>query len=118
MNKRSVGSKYEEMAALYLNKMGVIVTDRNYRNHYGEIDIIGRQGGYFIFFEVKYRKDTGSGNPVEAVDLKKQYRISRVADHYRIYRKLKDTDNVRFDVVAILGDKIEWYKNAFSYIPY
>lgn len=117
MNRRSVGSKYEDLAALYLEKNGVRITERNYRNRSGEIDLIGRSEGYFIFFEVKYRKDSAAGDPVEAVDLKKQYRISRVADHFRIYRKLKDSDNIRFDVIAIKGSEIEWYKNAFYYIP-
>ena len=117
MNKRSVGSKYEDIAAGYLENNGVRITERNYRNRYGEIDLIGRAEGYFIFFEVKYRKDGTAGDPIEAVDHRKQYRISRVADHFRIYKKLKDSDNVRFDVIAIRGNEIEWYKNAFFYIP-
>ena len=117
MNKRRIGSKYEDIAACFLKNEGVMIIDRNYRNRYGEIDIVGRKDGYFIFFEVKYRKDEAAGNPAEAVDVRKQYRISRVADHFRIYRKLKDSDNVRFDVISIMGSRIEWYKNAFDYIP-
>ena len=116
MNKRSVGTKYEDMAAHYLQRNGVKIIARNFRSRQGEIDIVGYDGEYYIFFEVKYRKDQKSGAPAEAVDVRKQYRISRVADYFRVYRKLKDTDNVRFDVISILGDEIKWYKNAFSYI--
>jgi putative endonuclease len=50
------------------------------------------------------------------VDIRKQARISRVSDYFRVVRKVKDTDNVRFDVIAILGNDIRWYKNAFEYI--
>jgi putative endonuclease len=117
MNKRSVGSKYEDMAVSFLYAQGVKVIERNFRSRYGEIDIVGHDGDYYIFFEVKYRKTGALGDPALAVDQRKQYRISRVADYFRVYRKLKDNDNVRFDVIAILGDEIKWYKNAFEYIP-
>ena len=117
MNKRSVGSKYEDLAVSYLSTGGVRVIARNFRSRYGEIDIVGHDGDYYIFFEVKYRRDGAAGDPTEAVDYRKQYRISRVADYFRVYRKLKDTDNVRFDVVTVLGSEVSWYKNAFDYIP-
>ncbi|MCR4808006.1 MAG: YraN family protein [Lachnospiraceae bacterium] len=116
MNKRSVGSKYEDMAVAFLNDNGVRVIERNFRSRYGEIDIVGHDGAYYIFFEVKYRKSSSAGDPAGAVDYRKQFRISRVADYFRVYRKLKDSDNVRFDVITILGDEIKWYKNAFEYI--
>lgn len=116
MNKRSVGSRYEDMAAAFLDNNGVKVIARNFRSGYGEIDIVGYDRGYYIFCEVKYRRNKTAGEPAEAVDIRKQYRISRVADYFRVYRKLKDTDNVRFDVISILGDEIRWYKNAFEYI--
>ena len=116
MNKRMVGAEYEEMAVRYLSENGVKVIARNFRSRMGEIDIVGHDGQYYIFFEVKYRKDKSSGNPAEAVTVHKQYRISRVADYFRVYRKLKDSDNVRFDVISILGNEIIWYKNAFEYV--
>lgn len=116
MNKRRVGSKYEDLAAEYLGSQGIRIIARNFRSRSGEIDIVGHDGEYYIFVEVKYRKDGVSGDPVEAVDMRKQYRISRVCDFFRVNRKLKDNDNVRFDVIAILGEEIKWYKNAFEYI--
>ena len=116
MNKRKVGTEYEELAVRYLAENGVRVIARNFRSRMGEIDIVGHDGEYYIFFEVKYRKDMSSGRPEEAVNVRKQYRISRVADYFRVYRRLKDTDNVRFDVISILGNDIRWYKNAFDYI--
>lgn len=115
MNKRSVGNIYEDKAVSFLRANGVKVIERNFRSRYGEIDIVGHDGDYYIFFEVKYRKTGTAGNPVEAVNARKQYRISRVADYFRVYRKLKDNDNVRFDVIAILDKEIKWYKNAFEY---
>ena len=42
MNKRSVGSIYEQLAAEQLINMGYSVLACNYRNRFGEIDIIAK----------------------------------------------------------------------------
>lgn len=116
MNKRSVGSSYEETAACYLQHQGLKILERNFRCRLGEVDIIATDGIYCIFVEVKYRKSSVNGNPALAVDLKKQQKICRVADFYRVSHKLAADKSVRFDVVAILGEEITWYQNAFYYM--
>lgn len=116
MNKRSLGSGKEEEAAKFLAECGLIVTDRNYRNRFGEIDLIAKDKEYIVFVEVKYRKTASSGHPEEAVDIHKARKISKVADYYRIRKKLSDDVPIRFDVVAIEGGQFRWYKNAFSYM--
>ena len=45
MNKRSVGSIYEQLATEQLINMGYRVLARNYRNRFGEIDIIAKELG-------------------------------------------------------------------------
>ncbi len=112
MNKRQVGSGREKLAAAYLKQRGVRITDYNFRIRQGEIDLIGYDADTLVFFEVKYRKTAAYGLPQEAVSLKKQMQICRVAAFYRSFHKIEQVA-VRFDVVAILGDKIEWIKNAF-----
>lgn len=77
-NKRKIGSFYEKMAADYLISQGVMILERNYRNSYGEIDLIGlTPEGWVIFVEVKYRNTEHSGSPLSAVNPRKQHRISR-----------------------------------------
>ena len=69
MNNRQTGNAYEQMAAEYLQKKGMIILDRNFRRgRNGEIDIVGRDGKYLVFVEVKYRRDGQTGDPLEAVD--------------------------------------------------
>ena len=47
MNNRQTGNAYEQMAAEYLQKKGMIILDRNFRRgRNGEIDIVGRDGKY------------------------------------------------------------------------
>ena len=115
INKRQVGSEYETMAINFLEGHGVKVTERNFRTRFGEIDIIGYDGEYIVFFEVKYRKDERKGNPAEALSYKKCHTICRVADFYRMKCGIGEFAPMRFDVVAICGAQIQWYRNAFEY---
>ncbi len=116
MNTREVGTKKEEAACAYLEGNGVRIKERNFRCRRGEIDVIGFDGEYLVFFEVKYRK-SGSykGSALEAVGVGKQKKICRVADYYRMIHRCPLDTPIRFDVVAIDGDEILWLKNAFEY---
>ena len=113
MNQRKVGSQYEILAAEYLTENGMKVVETNFRNRQGEIDIIGYHKGYLVFTEVKYRKTQVAGHPVEAVTWAKQRKICMVADFYRYRHRISDQMPIRYDVIAILKDNIEWYQNAF-----
>lgn len=82
MNKRKTGQEQEVKAACFLKTQGYQILERNYRCKKGEIDLIAREGQYLVFVEVKYRSTNESGLPEEAVDLRKQRQISRVAAWY------------------------------------
>ncbi len=115
MNKRKVGAAYEQQAALYAKSKGMEVLACNYRCRLGEIDLIMKDQETLVFVEVKYRQDAGCGYPEEAVDLKKQIRICKVADYYRLSRGIGFYTPVRYDVAAVSRDRIRWYKNAFPH---
>lgn len=115
MNKRSVGTAYEQQAAAYLKEQGYEIVECNYRCRIGEIDIIAREENYLVFVEVKYRTDAGSGSPKEAVNYKKQRIISKVADYYCMTHGCNMITPCRFDVVAIQGEEVELVRNAFMY---
>ena len=113
MNKRQTGTQKEQLAASYLEAQGMRIIEQNFRCKQGEIDIIGTHNGYLVFVEVKYRNSLVKGSAKEAVDDKKQCRICRVADYYRVLHKLGENTSVRYDVVAIQGNEIQWIQNAF-----
>ena len=115
MNKRKVGAAYEEKAAAYLQSRGYFILCRNFFSRQGEIDIIAREGGYLVFIEVKYRKNGAKGDPAEAVTPAKQRVICRTADYYRLKKGYGEETPCRFDVVAVLGEEITLYKDAFPY---
>ncbi len=116
MNKRETGMKYEEQAAAYVITRGLVLIDRNYRCRQGEVDLIGIHEDCLVFIEVKYRKNARSGGPEEAVDIRKQKKICLVSDYYRLTHPGYHAKQVRYDVVAICGEDVVWYQNAFPYV--
>lgn len=115
MNKRQVGDSWEEAAVRYLEAQGMRVLERNFRCRQGEIDIIGFHEGCLCFVEVKYRRDTAFGSALEAVDARKQRKICRCADYYLYRHPACREGGVRFDVVAVCGESVQWIQNAFDY---
>lgn len=115
---RRKGSDYEKMAADYLIKKGYTILDMNYRISYGEIDIVAACDGVLVFVEVKYRSNSRKGTPEEAVDVRKQKQISRVALAYLGQKGYGMDIPVRFDVISILGSDISHIENAFLYAWY
>lgn len=116
MNKRTLGQSKEQEAAAYLKQQGMTILACNYRNRSGEIDIIGRHEAYLVFVEVKYRKDEQKGHALEAVDIRKQRQICKVANYYRMTHGIGEFTPIRYDVVGIQGDKITWITNAFYHV--
>lgn len=114
-SSKRTGLYYETQAAVFLEKQGYQILERNFRCPAGEIDLIAKEGGYLCFVEVKYRSERETGTPEEAVDAKKQKRISRAALYYLMKQGLGDTTPCRFDVVGIRPDRIRVTKNAFSF---
>ncbi|MCD7836325.1 MAG: YraN family protein [Lachnospiraceae bacterium] len=116
MNNRRTGADNEQLAADYLAKRGMRIAARNFRTRRGEIDIIGYEGGYLVFVEVKYRSTDARGGALESVNLTKQTRICRAADYYRFIHNIGDDTNIRYDVIGIQGREITWIKNAFMHV--
>lgn len=112
-NNRQKGSRNEILAAKYLIDQGYKILDMNYTTKIGEIDIIALDINTLVFVEVKYRKSEKYGMPEEAVDFRKQNKIRRVASFYLLEKKYNDDTRIRFDVIGILGNKINHIKDGF-----
>ena len=116
---KDIGSLGEDIAETYLKQIGYTVLDRNFRCKIGEIDIIGKDGDYICFIEVKTRYGSIYGNPCEAVSYSKQRKIYKTAESY-IMRKKLFKFNFRFDVIEIIlnnsnnTSSIRLIKDAFQ----
>jgi putative endonuclease len=117
--QRNLGCRGEDLAHRYLRKRKYVIVARNYRPSSGapgEIDLIARAGTKLIFVEVKMRSSNTISFPERAVDHEKQRHIIRAARDYARRAEVA-WDDVRFDVIAITGEKnpvIEHFQDAFS----
>jgi len=109
----------EKLAGRYLRRQGFKILYRNFRGrHGGEIDLVCREGDTLVFVEVKTRTREDFGRPFEAVNRKKQHRISLGA--FAWLRLLGNPDILfRFDVVEVIlsaegRPRIELIRNAFE----
>ena len=96
--KQSLGKYGEDAAAEFLKKKKYKIVERNFRNKFGEIDIIAEYKKDIIFIEVKTRLSKEYGEPYEAVNYYKQRKLVNTAKAYLYSKKMFDT-NVRFNMV-------------------
>jgi putative endonuclease len=89
------------MACRFLKDHGYEILEKNYKCKLGEIDVVARRRGRLSFIEIKTRTNAQFGLPQEAVDLRKQEKIFKVAQWYLKEKKLSGSP-IAFDVVAVL----------------
>ena len=106
LKNESPGAWGEDLALRYLIQHGYTLLERNYRTRRGEIDLIVHKDDTLIFVEVKLRRGTGFGDPLEAVTYRKQNTLRSVAEHY-LYAREPHFETLRFDVISILADRPE-----------
>lgn len=98
--RRIFGDQAEDLAASFLEDKGYEILARQYRNKFGEIDLVARFGHEIVFVEVKARHDDVYGFPEEAVTASKLRKIEHGAQEY--LRAIKAEDRAyRIDVIAI-----------------
>ncbi len=98
---KSKGSLGENIAVEYLENKNMKIIKRNFTfGRYGEIDIIAEDKGVLVFVEVKLRTGNSYGDPLDAIDYKKQQKLRKAAEGYYYVNKINDRE-CRFDVIAI-----------------
>lgn len=107
----SKGRAGEDRAAAFLEEAGYSIVRRNLRLPGGEIDLLCRDGETIVFVEVKTRLTRQFGSALSAVDARKRSTIRRLAADY--VQIVAPNASVRFDVVAVDGDRMTLHRNAF-----
>ncbi len=111
-NRRARGSRGEAMAARFLENRGFEILHRNLNLSHQEIDLVCLDNDCLVFVEVKFAQTDSFGHPATWVDARKQEHLRTAAQRFLQEYDFSGYD-IRFDVVAILGDEIEYYPGAF-----
>ena len=104
-SKDLLGRRGEELAAGYLESLGMLVVERNWRCPEGEIDIVALDGDALVIAEVKTRRSLDYGHPFEAVDAAKLARLHRLSSSWCREHDL-DALRRRIDVVAVIDSGV------------
>ena len=110
----------EDLAAVYLRCHGLALVDNNYRYRRNEIDLVRMEAvpreEVLVFVEVRYRKSSAYGTPVDSFTKTKQKRIIAAATHYMATTNTLNC-TARIDVIAVTRPhylpNVQWIKNAF-----
>jgi putative endonuclease len=102
----------EEQAIQYLLSRGWHILAHRFRVGHKEIDLIARQGSLVAFIEVKARRGTAFGSPLEAVTGAKRRELVKAARVW-VDRHGRPADVYRFDCIALIDNKLEHLADAF-----
>jgi putative endonuclease len=98
---KEIGSYGEMLSINYLIKNGYFILDKNYRNRFGEIDIVCKKDDILVFIEVKSRYTNTYGSPIESVTYYKQKQIIKISKLYITLKKYTNID-IRYDVIEVV----------------
>lgn len=99
---QALGAYGEALAARHLVAAGMVLLDHNWRCELGELDLVLRDGEVLVFCEVKTRRSTRYGSPLEAVHAQKAARMRRLAARWMATHDVH-AEQVRLDLVGVLA---------------
>lgn len=115
---QALGALGERVAERWLVDRGWRVLARRFRSGRRDLDLVAERSGVVAFVEVKARRGSSFGDPVEAVHWRKQRELVRSAHVWVDRHGERGGETIyRFDVVGVLveGDRIRvrHVENAF-----
>lgn len=124
-DKKEIGAYGEKYTAVYLEKRGYTIRDRNLRLHRHELDLVAQKGNLIIFCEVKTRFYAEGwleqyGRPASGLKTQQIENIRSAAASY--VKRSHGEFKYRFDVAEIYLsqretsyelEKIHYIENAF-----
>ena len=119
----ATGLRGERETLFELRRLGYTVVARRWKNAKlrGDVDLIGWDGEWLCFVEVKTRAERDAVPAMAAVDRDKQEMLRKMARAYLrgFPEKYRREIPVRFDVVSVYlqptGTEFEVYKGAFGW---
>lgn len=118
LSRKQLGAFGEDRATKYLKKNKYKILARNWSNKWGEIDIVARKKGCFIFCEVKTIEKRSGFSPEDEINYKKTRQLVKMAQIYLSSNKISFESPWQIDILAVEVDgqeiKIRHLKNAIE----
>jgi putative endonuclease len=113
---RQTGNKGERAAAEKLQTEGYEILERNFRNKWGEVDIVAKRDDRVVFVEVKTKTEAIFGEPWEMID---RHKLKQVENMGHLWSEEHGWKGLcRIDVVGVWLDldgeveRIEHWENV------
>lgn len=110
MNKRSFGKTGENTAAIYLENKGFTIVGHNVYVGKAEIDLIAKNEDFFLFVEVKTRRQRPESNsfygrPGSALNYNKKIHLLAAAEGYlHMHPDISGSLQPRIDLIEVYVD--------------
>jgi len=119
---KEIGKLGEDIAVKFLKKKKYKILGRNFQKDikglkFGELDIIAKKDGVFVFVEVKTLKRESKISPEERVNFRKRQTIERIAEIWLSQHKISLNNPWQIDILSIVLNfdshraKIKHFKN-------
>lgn len=114
-NTTEIGAQAENIVAAHLESLGHTIMARNYKTKSYEIDIISATSDCIYFTEVRYRRSSNCGSPLESIDIKKQQQMKFAGEAFLgcLSRKLgRELPPSKLAVASVTGEDFvlrEWF---------
>lgn len=113
MPRAGRGERAERRAAWWYRLRGWQILGENVWAAGSEVDLIVRRGPVLRFVEVKEKRGSRFGDPLEMVTAEKQRRLRRAAETWLAARPELATLRIGFDVVAVRDGRLRRVPQAF-----
>lgn len=115
--RKSLGEWGEQKAKQLLLDQGYKFITENWRNRFGEIDLIMLDQDRVVFIEVRTKSNNAYGSGIESINYRKQNQLRKMAAAFLQYKNWWDY-SVRFDVISVDKDnenyQIHHFKNVLN----
>ncbi|OHD58148.1 MAG: hypothetical protein A2014_10090 [Spirochaetes bacterium GWF1_49_6] len=113
---KGFGNYGENLAKVFLEGLGYRFIAANYRNRFGEIDLIFLDGDVLVLTEVKIRRKESAATLEDTIPLSKIKKILKCAEIF-IEGSVVGYKEMRIDAVLILegsgAQRIDHYKDIY-----
>lgn len=108
LNTKAIGDRAETIVANYLQQHGHKIVARNHKTKFYEIDIISTKNDKIYFTEVKYRKNSDRGTPLDMVTKEKLQKMTFAAEAFLKYYKDFQSFSPLLATGIVSGDNFEF----------